>query len=606
MSSGKKTLMLIFHLYQKLPLILAVSPNQNKQMQNLDSSINNSLNQLQTKLQTWAASFCIPLIALTALLSILRSEFPDLPKDARTLLGTQTQVPVANICNGEYYHFGLINGLRNILGRISSIPKKLTTLAVQFNIDGIPMFKSSRTQFWPILATVDCDKTRSPFIIGLFCGNSKPSSVWEYLKDFTAEFKLVLQEGIVKNGTLFKIAVSSFICDAPARAFVKNVKSHNGYFGCDKCSQTGVWSNKMTYPETDAPLRTDLDYEIMKNEEHHLNNSLSPLTGLVKMVTQFPIDYMHTCCLGVTRRLIQMWMKGKHLRTRLPSKHIQEISDRLVALRPFMPQEFARKPRALTEVDRWKATEFRQFMLYTGPVVLKGFVESEIYDNFLLFSVGMFLLLSPGLSASMIEFANKVLLSFVRHYSGVYGTDEVVFNVHQVIHLAEEYKAFGPLDNISAFPNENYLGGLKRLVRKPDRPLQQVVKRLSKMLPKESYQSNDESHLSSSSKELKKAHFSDCVLSPKQGDNCIKIDTDIALIKDIIKQNESVLLVCQRFRKTESLYTYPCDSSAIGCHRVSVLQENTELVALSCVKQKYVLLPENENRFFAIPLLHCK
>ncbi len=186
------------------------------------------------------------------------------------------------------------------------------------------MFKSSRTQFWPILATVDCDKTRSPFIIGLFCGNSKPSSVWEYLKDFTAEFKLVLQEGIVKNGTLFKIAVSSFICDAPARAFVKNVKSHNGYFGCDKCSQTGVWSNKMTYPETDAPLRTDLDYEIMKNEEHHLNNSLSPLTGLVKMVTQFPIDYMHTCCLGVTRRLIQMWMKGKHLRTRLPSKHIQE------------------------------------------------------------------------------------------------------------------------------------------------------------------------------------------------------------------------------------------------------------------------------------------
>ncbi len=88
-----------------------------------DSSINNSLNQLQTKLQTWAASFCIPLIALTALLSILKSEFPDLPKDARTLLGTQTQVPVANICNGEYYHFGLINGLRNILDRISSIPK---------------------------------------------------------------------------------------------------------------------------------------------------------------------------------------------------------------------------------------------------------------------------------------------------------------------------------------------------------------------------------------------------------------------------------------------------------------------------------------------------
>lgn len=173
---------------------------------------------------------------------------------------------------------------------------------MQFNIDGIPLFKSSRTQFWPILATVDCDKTRSPFIIGLFCGNSKLSSVWEYLRDFIAELKVVLHEGIVKNGTRFKVAVSSFICDAPARAFVKQVKSHNGYFGCDKCSQTGIWSNKMPYPEMDAPLSTDFDYEMMKTEEHHLSNSLSPLTGLVNMVTQFPVDYMHTCCLGVAKK----------------------------------------------------------------------------------------------------------------------------------------------------------------------------------------------------------------------------------------------------------------------------------------------------------------
>lgn len=235
----------------------------------------------------------------------LKSEFPGLPKDARTLLGTQKKVTVVKICNGEYYHFGVVNGLQNILGRISNFSENLKTLALQFNIDGIPLFKSSRTQFWPILATVDCDKTRSPFVIGLYCGNSKPSSLWEYLKDFIAELKVVLKEGIVKNGTHFKVVVSSFICDAPARAFVKNVKSHNGDFGCDKCSQTGVWSNKMTYPETVAPLRTDMDYEMMTNEEHHLKNSLSPLHDvqvLVKVVTQFPLHYMHTCCLGVMRR----------------------------------------------------------------------------------------------------------------------------------------------------------------------------------------------------------------------------------------------------------------------------------------------------------------
>ena len=31
----------------------------------------------------------------------------------------------------------------------------------------------------------------------------------------------------------------SFACDTPARAYVKNIKGHSGYFGCEKCSQEG-------------------------------------------------------------------------------------------------------------------------------------------------------------------------------------------------------------------------------------------------------------------------------------------------------------------------------------------------------------------------------
>lgn len=233
-------------------------------------------------------------------MGILRPEFPDLPKDAQTLLGTQTKVPKVNICNGEYYHFGLVKGLQNILSRISSIPK---TLAVQFNIDGIPLFKSSRTQFWPILATVYCDQSRIPFLVGLFSGNSKPSSVWEYLREFIAELKVVLH---CKEWNSFQSCRLLIYLWCSCTCTIPDAPPHNGYYGCGKCSQPGVWANKRTYPETGY-----LDYEMMINEEHNLNNSLSPLSGLVKMVTQFPVDYMHTCCLGVTRRLIQMWMKGR-------------------------------------------------------------------------------------------------------------------------------------------------------------------------------------------------------------------------------------------------------------------------------------------------------
>ena len=73
------------------------------------------------------------------------------------------------------------------------------------------------------------------------------------------------------------------------------------------------------------------------------------------------LDYMHLVCLGVTRKMLSF--AGK------------------------MPFEFARHPRSLSDLDRWKATELRQFLLYTGPIVLKKVVKPEVYEAFVILSV---------------------------------------------------------------------------------------------------------------------------------------------------------------------------------------------------------------------------
>ena len=110
-------------------------------------------------------------------------------------------------------------------------------------------------------------------------------------------------------GSCIRPTVSCVICDAPARAYVKQVKPYNAYFGCDKCTQKGEWQGKVTFPALDAPLRTDVHFDELQHAEHH--DGVSPLADTsLGMVTNFPIDFMHLVALGVVRRLIWLWLKG--------------------------------------------------------------------------------------------------------------------------------------------------------------------------------------------------------------------------------------------------------------------------------------------------------
>ncbi|KAJ8043176.1 hypothetical protein HOLleu_10154 [Holothuria leucospilota] len=319
---------------------------------------------------------------------------------------------------------------------------------------------------------------REPFIIGIFYGLTKPSS-HEFLEEFIAEGKELENHGFVYDEERVLVKISAVVCDAPACSFLKNIKGHGGYSGCGKCVQRGVWLEKVTFPETNAALRTDDSFSRMIDEEHHVGPT--PFAELsIGLVTAFPLDYMHLVCLGVMRRLLNFWLKGP-LRTRMGSFLMREISERLVSLCPFIPMEFCRKPRHLKYVDRWKATEFRQFLLYTGPVALLGKLPDDMYKNFMLLSVSIAILLKgcPHCSVRYCDYVHGLLVHFVTHFGQIYGQNMITYNVHGLVHLSEDVKLHGTLNNFSCFPFENYLGQLKRLVRSPSLPFEQVIRSIS-------------------------------------------------------------------------------------------------------------------------------
>lgn len=123
----------------------------------------------------------------------------------------------------------------------------------------------------------------------------------------------------------------------------------------------------------------------------------------------------------------------------------------------------------------------RQFLLYTGPVVLYNVLASPVYNNFIMVSVATYILLSPQYCNVLNEFAHTCLAFFVEHFSRLYGPEFVAYNVYGLVHISGDIKQHGILDEFSTFPFENYLANLKKLVRKPDNPLAQIIRRLSEM-----------------------------------------------------------------------------------------------------------------------------
>ncbi|CAG7820048.1 unnamed protein product [Allacma fusca] len=115
-----------------------------------------------------------------------------------------------------------------------------------------------------------------------------------------------------------------------------------------------------------------------------------------------------------------MWIKGP-LKTRLPNANVKLISSILKNCVSKITSDFNRSPRDIELCDRWKATEARQFLLYTGPVVLKNVLKKSVYDNFMLLSVSIRILISTD--TTKYDIANEFLSAFVKHCQKLYGPE---------------------------------------------------------------------------------------------------------------------------------------------------------------------------------------
>lgn len=554
-----------------------------------DSEDSNSEENLHICLVKWVNDYQIKHNAVDSLLKILiQSGHPNLPASARSLLKTDRCVPTEVKSGMEYIYFPIKEELlKHFMRYPTAARENTTTLEISLNIDGLPLFKSTNKSIWPILCGIMNLQPVTIFPVALTYGSSKPSDLL-FLQDTVDDLNDLLEHGLHDGERKLAVSVKSIMCDAPARALVKGTKLYSGYYGCDKCAQKGEWIGRITYPETrNVSLRTNSSFRRQSNCEHH--HHVSPFCDLpIDMVKKFPIDYMHQLCLGVMRKLILLWMRGNR-EFRISARQVEEISSKLIGLKSSIPKCFARKPRSLREIDRWKATELRQFLLYTGKIALDGILRSDLYAHFMSLSVASDILVSPSLGRSHCKYAGELLVYFVEKGCMLYGNEFMVYNVHSMIHLAAEVEEFGSLDQCSSFPFENYMQKLKRMVRSGKNPIAQVAKRLSEI-------------------HATKIPELPCTsTSVKKPDNAYIINSSSCceVVEDVNQCDEegNHLFLCRVYDSMQPLFKTPCDSRIVGVYLARRHHTKMKQLPSRCLSQKAIMFEHEDSHIF-MSILH--
>lgn len=320
----------------------------------------------------------------------------------------------------------------------------------------------------------------TPFVIGIYHGNTKPKDVDVFLKPFVEEAKPILDTGLNINEVIIRIKLNAIICDAPAKSLICGIKGHTGYFSCTKCIQEGEFiHNKVVFLEQNSTLRTDHSFRNRQHEEHHAEKYLTKRTIIetldIGMVSDVPLDCMHLIFLGVIKTMLRFWIKDT-INIRWTAVSLDKEQQLNSKLKMFIPIEFVRRPMDLLDLDRWKATEHKLFALYTGIIITKNVLPKKLYIHFTCLCVAV-RIVSDKQYKHLLDYAQSLFEYFVRKFREYYREYQYLYahNVHNLLHICNDVKRFGTIDSYSAF-FENYLYTIKKSLKVSGKSLQQIAK----------------------------------------------------------------------------------------------------------------------------------
>lgn len=400
----------------------------------------------------------------------------------------------------DYSDDGTINAVINGTMYTKLKAKYNTTkwISLQWNTDGIQVFKSSKISVWPIQVMINelsyNDRRENILLVGLWYSTTKPD-MNTFLDPLAKELCDLQNNGIdfiqPSSKLLTNIKVHSIISsvDSVARPMIQNIKQCNGKFGCPFClNEGGAIRNvgrgqSRMYIGGLGPKRT-LQQHLDDCDFVNLNGcirrgvkgaSVLLLLDEFHIIKSFVPDYMHSVLLGVVKTFVEAWFDSSNSTcVWYLGRKVREFDARLLNTKP--PHEVTMTSRSIHDRKQWKASEWRTFLLYTSTICLQGLLPPRYYKHWHYLIIGIYTLLQNIINNEEIDHAEFCLNKFVSSIPNLYGEHFLKFNLHLLLHLPIHVKMWRCLWAWSAFPFEHFNGSLCKLFQGTQRVPEQICK----------------------------------------------------------------------------------------------------------------------------------
>ncbi|CAM4790246.1 unnamed protein product [Rotaria magnacalcarata] len=249
----------------------------------------------------------------------------------------------------------------------------------------------------------------------------------------------------------------------PALSTMVQFVEHNAFYACMFCNTKGTYSHEghcIVYSiDKDTELRTSENFE--KCAQLAASIAFSEILD-VPLPHSVVIDAMHTVFLCHSKKLLI------HLQTFITKKNLLKIN---LKLRPVkFIHDILRRTRSFVNVQKWKASEVRLFILYIGLPVLVEFLPEDVCGDLALYNTILRLLHDYWENDKKLSDAISSLLKiYIKNLSKNINANLcppklLTISTHIHLHLPLQCKKFGRLDWFTNVVFESFLGFLKAFV----------------------------------------------------------------------------------------------------------------------------------------------